>query len=254
MGNYKNPKDLKDLKIGVKMDWLRIFKIKIYTVVFSLSAICYGNDTKVNMNDRLLGSVEMGNFAQFKNLYSEREIADGQKEELLAMANKIIEREKANWPKLTIGSKVNFWGDITKVKEAQFRRKIRMLQGALLLGGIGIVSGLVYFVIRYIEPLNEHIHWLTDELRIIQQGISTTPGVTAATMAQTLTFGRNLYVAEVRPRNIIYCSIVGLFGISFGWTITRLNELSLSYNRFKGATKIKKLIQQSFELVNLAKV
>jgi len=222
------------------MNWLKIVKIKMAVLSLCLSSLCFSEDTKVTKYDNLLGLVERGKFAHFKNLYVESNITVEQKKELIAMADKIIETEMKDWPKGVNGTKHPQWGNITNTTGKKLKIEIRFIS----LGWYIMLLGTIPFSFLLFKPLQHLINTLNN-LKKIQNGIIA-PGSNAASRARNLEEAQMVSIKAIAGA-IGLMSLCGLSAYIHFLLMKNGKKILANYKRFKGATKIKQLIQESIQ-------
>jgi len=226
------------------MNYIKISGLKILLLLLSLSSVCFGEDGEVNEFSNLRVALATCNIAKFKSSYSESNISDEQKFELVKMATDIIELEKKNWPKPMMGKGVGYWGDITKIKGRDLKKQIKATYALLMLVVIGgsVVSGC--FAVLHIDPLIVGIRNALTSLRILQNGNFLIPATSnAAAEAQNLVHQRNWFLFKLVPKFALLATGALTLWFMTGYSVVEFPQILVSYKRFKGTTKINQLLE-----------
>jgi len=221
-----------------------MFKIRILLLVLSLSSLCLGENNDKNIADNvyhnLLGFLQMGKFAEFKRLYTESTISDSQKAGHIKIATDIIELEKKNWSKHTISYMPGFLGDIATVKGREIKRRIKILAG-IAVAGLSIASiALGWFGMGMIIKLETYSKVFT---QLGNGNIAIPTGNTAAQMGVALQLVRKDSILSKVAKGLLLIVPSYVVGVIAFVVLAKLSLIRFSYKRFKGATKIKQLLE-----------
>ena len=196
--------------------------------------LSYANDSY----DNLVEFVKDGKFSKFKNLYLSSNLTNEQKNELIKIADEVIETEKKNWPKDFLGNDLKQWGHISSTTGKRIKEQIKMLTAARYLILLAVIPCSCFLF----KPLRNLASTLKKYFSI-QKGIVPL-GVTAADEVKKLDTDKTTALDEIKGVSFPISMCI-VFSYLYVYIVNQGKKVLANYKRFKGATKIKQLLEGS---------